>query len=932
MDANMEVDDLFGDNAAMNAAMDTAMSMPISASLKGLPQRVHEAQTSGCCQLIAWSKTGCVAYVAPDGKSVKLAFLSYDPQEQSWSLNDRAGLDKSITSDKKHPIVSLLWSPNLMDLAIADAAGRITVVNHSYMSMNSVAILRNAADDQENDLNQPVGMYWLNRERPSLWFLPTSKDNNWVYQLTKKVPYGPHHNLALATVTKSGNFRLLYQPTSGTWKTTSAMLRRMTSSGELVTHAAMGSMKDKSLVLAMQTYDRKLHVFRVKIEFNQEKGQPENVRFANISVEHIRGNVSAGIFKDPNSALLGEATLPSYSALQLSHLEIIPMSDIERTEMKAPIILAVYTASLNSMGLPNFAHGSPTIVARWQLSIAEHKLHPSFDEIGAKTTDNSLKKKIDLLRLDDVPMDQIVASVQLIDAGSIAFVLGDGSIQIYDPNTMINLHQQQELGKASTLSRAGFAFQGLGQDPAGLHVALSPNNCVAAVLDNDGKIHCRDMRLWQTSQNEGQQQLGLETTMNVLSLSFARACLVANTTDDIVKLVMEQFPDHQTLFLETVYQALFTDADFTSGLDQLAKKSFIPKVLSLQAALGYQKRRNVSSALCWTTLNIRHVSLHLLLILTYLKQTGGVEYRDPDVLSAVLHNINYAQALFAYLLNNLFEIAVPTFASPPTSPDSLQAQHTELTSLILLSSWSRFFLRHLSRALRGLTLVPQSGSAVNPKALPAFTRIAREIDPDYTSAGSTPETGEPTSPIKMEAVERLIVGVEKFVMNAYENAGLTTDAQKAAVEREMLAHANVPEVLSGVIPKVVKEILPITRTEVNHLDVWESDYTWLGLWHRKGGLVDIHKKRAIKQQGYNPSRQSNMSNNTGSTYLVSVKSTTPGKPLRACVRCGEVSEDLVPGRGLPIYFRQQIGRCVCEGNFYVTGRGSKWSSVEEVIE
>ena len=97
--------------------------------------------------------------------------------------------------------------------------------------------------------------------------------------------------------------------------------------------------------------------------------------------------------------------------------------------------------------------------------------------------------------------------------------------------------------------------------------------------------------------------------------------------------------DQQVTFLETLYRSLFSDADFTSGLDALAKKTFIPKVLSVQAAFGFRTQgpgRNVSSTFAWATLNIRHISLYLLLILTFIKQSGGVEYRDPGQSTSVL--------------------------------------------------------------------------------------------------------------------------------------------------------------------------------------------------------------------------------------------------------------------------------------------------------
>ena len=77
--------------------------------------------------------------------------------------------------------------------------------------------------------------------------MPTSRENkDWAFMPSKRTPFGPHHNFALAVVTKSGNFRLLYQQANGTWKHASAGLQRMSSTSELVTHAGIGPMKGQN--------------------------------------------------------------------------------------------------------------------------------------------------------------------------------------------------------------------------------------------------------------------------------------------------------------------------------------------------------------------------------------------------------------------------------------------------------------------------------------------------------------------------------------------------------------------------------------------------------------------------------------------------------------------------------------------------------------
>ena len=141
----------------------------------------------------------------------------------------------------------------------------------------------------------------------------------------------------------------------------------------------------------MQTSDHKLHVYRVKIDFVQDKAQPEGVKLANLTVETIAGNVVTGAFKDPDVGLLGQEESSAYSALQLSHLEIIPTSDIEKTQPQQPVILAIYSSSVNAVGLPNTSHGSPAVICRWQLSVKEQKVHSVFDLIAQKSSDGKPK-------------------------------------------------------------------------------------------------------------------------------------------------------------------------------------------------------------------------------------------------------------------------------------------------------------------------------------------------------------------------------------------------------------------------------------------------------------------------------------------------------------------------------------------------------------
>jgi mediator of RNA polymerase II transcription subunit 16 len=70
--------------------------------------------------------------------------------------------------------------------------------------------------------------------------LQASKDNDrWTHLNTRRKPLGPYWPRALAVVTRTGSFRLVYQKPDGTWSIAKVDLRSLLSTGSLVTHAAI---------------------------------------------------------------------------------------------------------------------------------------------------------------------------------------------------------------------------------------------------------------------------------------------------------------------------------------------------------------------------------------------------------------------------------------------------------------------------------------------------------------------------------------------------------------------------------------------------------------------------------------------------------------------------------------------------------------------
>jgi len=70
-------------------------------------------------------------------------------------------------------------------------------------------------------------------------FQASKENERWVHLNTRRKPLGPYWLRALAVVTRTGSFRLIYQKPDGTWSTAKVDLKSLLSTGSLVTHAAM---------------------------------------------------------------------------------------------------------------------------------------------------------------------------------------------------------------------------------------------------------------------------------------------------------------------------------------------------------------------------------------------------------------------------------------------------------------------------------------------------------------------------------------------------------------------------------------------------------------------------------------------------------------------------------------------------------------------
>ena len=236
-----------------------------------------------------------------------------------------------------------------------------------------------------------------------------------------------------------------------------------------------------------------MFVYIVQISWPDLKREPGNEITPSLEVEHVKGFVPTGsIDSSGDSEMIGNSSIYSTTPMGLSHLEIIATSDVEKAVQLPPMIIAVYTSSVSSLGTSSQGQPPSSRISRWNVASTERKLHPRFDEITSKGGAVTLLPKTDLQRLPDIHIEQIVTSLHQVDSGgAIAVSTQDGSIAFYNPSTMTQLYLETTINEVtSMMSQPGFAYP---IRPTPLQIAFSPTGCAAVTLDADGKIDLSNM-------------------------------------------------------------------------------------------------------------------------------------------------------------------------------------------------------------------------------------------------------------------------------------------------------------------------------------------------------------------------------------------------------------------------------------------------------
>ncbi|PWY81960.1 mediator of RNA polymerase II transcription subunit 16 [Aspergillus heteromorphus CBS 117.55] len=904
MEDSINVDDLFGEPTSLELGLPPAASSP-----KGLAQRLDEMRLLGCCQKIAWSKLGCIAYISQDSSKVNVRHLQCRPSDGKWALSEETPLLPITEANGGHPLAHLSWNEAGSELAVIDLSGRISIYSIP-ISLNSVNGLRQPAFDPD-DGSQIVGMMWLNTQRSVHAFYQAAKvQGRWAYSPFRRRPVGPFHpanKAALVCITRSGIMKLLYQNPDGRWAEISAELKNTSYSDRLLTHAALVATQNGVLV-ATYSACQKICFYRVQINWTpsqwdpaQQPRQPTQFPVPSFRFTHCKVETAGNV---PGNRSGEEPDLHSFSnpLYCLSRLEIIlPASDNAVGSTASPWIVAIFSTPPQVAQGHTHQQGPASVIVRWQLDTAAFTLHPKFDEMAAKRTNAQTKPRTVLRRLDDICSDRYVISVDHMEYGNVlAITYDDSSVAFYDPKTMAVFNGIDDGNTVTSLAQAGFHYT---PDTTGQHISFSPSACAAVMLDGDGRTHLRVVEHSYGAENGLYDENKFSAAIASLTLAYCRGCGSEVNTDDILLILIRQLStDAQTTFINEVYRALPINCNFTVEQDKLMNHPYIPRCLSIQASLGFKDKytaRSFASSVSWSILQLRHASILYPFFFQYNKGMQ-TEPHDPDVLRMMLGNTKWALDFCLYILNELFDLA-DEFESLSNDQEAFNQKlktTNSLSLIMLLSSMSRAFLRFICRGLRGIP-AGYANAPLTGDARTYYSEICQTVD---------------ASPARIDVYEKFLASVDSVVRHAYHGAGFG-DAERPGPEKELLVNARIPPVLVAAVSTILRQTVPALRSDVDRMSIYMGDYGWLGLGsdrrselYRRTREVDIIKKTPIR-----------MTVSTGLDLSQGVKLNVQGQQQlrRRCVRCCEVSEGTYPPRSV-LAFRMifklgHLRACICGG-------------------
>ncbi|KAG5985084.1 hypothetical protein E4U55_001587 [Claviceps digitariae] len=933
------VDDLFGDGVSLQ--------LPIRSLGKQLQQRLDELRNRGCCQAVAWSKSGTIASLTPDGQSLELRFLRCHPDDGTWDLSKVTTCDL-VQGSPAIPLVHLEWGPtNSPELAVIDAAGRVTVVTFG-ISLNHPFVTRKWDADSIDHLHGVSGCYWLpvsppNQQKPyNVMYGPANKQGN-VYQYESSFfhalgPCHPHPaKSAFFCMSMNGLLKMYWSQNNGRMEETVMELESVNETDELVTHASFSSDR-KYLLVAIVTSSNQLKFLKIEIQWagpgssSDKNSMQQNARLNPALVEtHI---ASVNLLCEGRPDAIHDA-----SSAELSFVQILPaVMDNTGSGTASPVVLTVRSRAASD---GNFQMAE-SIVDRWEAVESKQSLDPAFEELSYRRNSISSEPSgiIELKRLAPVVINKVVIGLQVIHFGkTLLFTMADGSLEYRDRFTLEEAYVNQDLGEIMTLRQAGWSFTDYG--PC-LQAAVSPTCCSMVQIGDDGKIRWNRLQYMIGDIGNSTQDAHYSATIACISIAAASAMWHQNNHDDLLAVVHPLASKNKFVldWVGEMIRMLKIQVDYSDEThhDALMRNLSLQFCLSIMNSLGFKgesQKRSFQSKFAMVDLNLRNIVILITLAgnapSNFREKISPLdEYGVLEVVEALAGCAKWSVDLLSWLVDSLLELMNDGEFRQRCSQQRFSELNTylhkrnDISLHLLLSSSSRSFLSAICRrvvlldAMSSQTMefykkqasgeAPSGGKVLNSQLQHAYQKMQK-----VTS----------TSIIKVAELERLLNVLSQDIKQAYglylpqwvkkqpnapqgKQLDAAIKATRAQSEMSMLLSGSPPPAFLPVINKFFGVSLPNYRKLIDPAKLFFADFELLGIQDDPASLAARESKAVyvdlFKRVPLRPKRRGN-------------------NRWRRCARCTSVMEDVFGTRPGYAFVLAQQRKCSCGGHWALLPKG-----------
>ncbi|KAF2276186.1 uncharacterized protein EI97DRAFT_433591 [Westerdykella ornata] len=929
---------------------------------------------------IAWSNTGCVASISPDGYAVYLRVFLRDPLTRAWSLGNETQLDFNNETGT-FQFVHLSWSRLGNDLVVVDTAGRVFLFT-CQMVLGRMVPTRVETTQSESELDVVVGMHWLSiipyEKKNQIVWSASRENGSWSFKTASHVFNDAHHPLetkaSLIYLRRFGDLRLRYQQADSSWHEVSHQTMVVLSVRDAFSHAAFASNGDNTLLLAAYDITGRLHLYRIEVNWNvspSKSGQPSrSVEKPELLVSKLATQeqclpVSVPIVGDSNHGG------PSYKLripAQLTHLHFLPTSP-DQGDGTVPTIQAIFSTAPNTLSLDQ-TQPSPapySILVRWEVHRSlENPVDPIWDIVTSKKKNVSDVPAVEVFKLKRLPdtalHNTVISFSPLWYSMTLAYCYADGTIELRKRSTMDVLLPNYSTDTVTSLSQAGFTFP---TGESSIHVALSPNHCIAACMQQDGNIKLRLAEYAYGSLSSDEEDEKHSAALAAIALQFASAANQYFSNDDLFAVLGPLTERRKDTFIQLISQAVHLNLDCSSeepgnnqALVLLGRSPHFVKVLSAAHILGFRDTidRTFNSKIAWIVLNIKYVTQILTTITRLASQDKNM--LRPELVPHLVGLIRWFGSFMCYVLDALVEFGLDFRKSPPDSLDrsTLEAKFIEKSNpavLLLLSSFPRTMMKHCTHAYNW---VLQSSLRI------ANSSAGIEIKDIYLPL----QEALSDLPFDWRIFDSVINEATAATRQCYRSSN-TPDSARNAIERDLLS-GRLPDVLFPAAKRLVTDYLwndeqpnGCLADKFDMTTAYFADTRWLGFqdsawgreWHAKH-VVDVCQKVVIR--GFSAkfhqdlllstSRRGRSDGSGGggggaaaggagsgagasgsAANGAEEKKVAPKDSLRRCTRCAAYMEDVLVGRRG--YSAQHVGwlagigkHCIC---------GNAWTLVENPL-